>query len=229
MRGWHACSSRGCKSSAVVMPGPDPGIHPLRRTFSKDGLPGQVFSPGTSRTGVRGHDRHIIMHGFGGWGDQIHAMDRGVGDGSTARVCAACNAGRSEPAGALPAVRHSPGHRLQMAQPAGRPIGSSPTDRAVRTRARSGPSTELKSASLQCATLIRHGGLARLPGVWNAGAGSRRRFRRCTRFCVGLAVSNHPLEAQRPTNVLKCRRQICCGRWTSKAGYGLATTRAAIP
>src|SRR5258707_2317031 len=75
-------------------------------------LPGLMFSPGTSPTGVRGHDRHIIVHGFGDSGGPIHSMARGVGDGTTAGGGAACDAGGGEPAGGLSAGRYLPGHRL---------------------------------------------------------------------------------------------------------------------
>jgi hypothetical protein len=36
------------------------------------------------------------MRGFGDSGGQVHAMARGVGDETAARVCAACNAGGRE-------------------------------------------------------------------------------------------------------------------------------------
>src|SRR4051812_14838854 len=44
------------------------------------------------------------------------------------------------------------------------------TDRAVRTRARSGQITRSNRAFLRCATPIQPGELARLRGAWNATA-----------------------------------------------------------
>src|SRR6266446_2612191 len=57
---------------------------------------------------------------------------------------------------------------------------------------------------------------------------ARRRFRRCMRSCADLAVSNRLLEALWRASASRCRHLICCGRWTSRAGCGLAMRRNAI-
>src|SRR6202034_3969296 len=51
----------GHDTTADVTTGLDPVVH-VELPY---GLPDQVFSPETSPTGVRGHDRHIMMHGIG--------------------------------------------------------------------------------------------------------------------------------------------------------------------
>jgi hypothetical protein len=63
-------------AEAVVMRGLDPHIHLFKKSLQEsDGLPGQVFSPGTWPTPVRGHDRHLDpWHGFGLPNRQIHAL-----------------------------------------------------------------------------------------------------------------------------------------------------------
>ena len=64
----------------VVIAGLDPAIHPLSQ---EDGCAGQVYSPETSPTGVRGHDRHVIIAWIRLPGRAIHAMARGVDYGPT--------------------------------------------------------------------------------------------------------------------------------------------------
>src|SRR5215475_3401834 len=86
---------------------------------ARRGWPGLLYSPETSPTGVRGHDRHIMMAWIRLPGRAIHAVERGVDRGSTARVCSVGNAGGSEPARAVPSVRDTPGHWLQVAGPLG--------------------------------------------------------------------------------------------------------------
>src|SRR5258705_10656870 len=96
---WRAMKSfvelRSGTTHSVVIRGLDPRIHQSSQGafFGADGLPGQVFSPDRSPTGVRRHSRHIIMHGFGKLGGQIHALARGVGCGSEEEVLSACDAG----------------------------------------------------------------------------------------------------------------------------------------
>src|SRR6185437_15969064 len=56
-----------------------------------------------------------LLHGIG-WKEAVRALARGVEDGRETRVCAHGAVGRRQPPRALPAVRDTPGHGLQMAQ-----------------------------------------------------------------------------------------------------------------
>src|SRR5258708_39623400 len=93
---------------------------------------------------ARRHDRRVFgdiaetstSHGLAFLGAS-HAMEEGVDDGSAARVCAVGDAGRSEPAGVVPALRDSPRYGLQVAgavvargDVAGRPLAASAHDTA---------------------------------------------------------------------------------------------------
>ena len=52
-------------------------------------------------------------------------------------------------------------------------------------------------------------------------------FRRCTRCCVGTIVLLQQRAVVQLTSALRNLRQICSGRWISRAGYRLPTAAAA--
>ena len=106
----------------------------------------------------------------------------------------------------------------QLAERTRRPHGS-----PARTRRR------WKRPFFRCGMRIRPGGRARLPAGWNATAWPCRRSRPCMRFCAVTAVSfRHPVERQRGSASRGLHRMFC-GRWTSRAGSGLAMAQRCHP
>ena len=156
------------------MSGLAPGIHVLLCVASRRGWPGQVYGPATSPTGVRGHHRHIIA-GMDSVREAVHALARGVGDGSAAGVCGTGDAGGSEPAGALPAVRDPSGHRVQVAWPLGRRRGAGGSFAASSCQPAADGRRRSKRGSWRYAMPIRPGARARSRAVSSARACRARR------------------------------------------------------
>ena len=99
----------------------------------------------------------------------------------------------------------------------------------IRVRRRSSDGDRSKGACV-CVMPIRPGGRARSRGASSAMGRSRRPSRRCTRSCAGTGVSirREWLRRDGPTAASSEKRRTICGRWTSRAGSGSATERAAI-
>ena len=119
-------------------------------------------------TGVRGHGRHIII--AWNWlkgGHPCHGARCRRWISGVSLFGLRCR--RGEPAGAVPTVRDSSGHRVQVAWPRGWPE-SLRTVRGVRIRARSRPAGRSRRGCWRCATPIRPGARARSCAAWSGRA-----------------------------------------------------------
>ena len=170
-----------------------------------------------------------------GWkclfGEAVHAMARGVGDGSATRVCQPCTAGRSKPARAVPAVRDQPRGRLQVAATsacrrwgAGGPVATAAA-RAPVTAMRPRKQRSLRSAHAHPAWGARKigrylGNDGLMPPAQSTVHEILRRHGRVM----------HPQHGhQGPYRRFEKARRTSFGRWTSRARCRSGREADAIP
>ena len=213
----------------IVMPGLDPGIHQLSHEFlTEDGLPGQVFSPGTSPTGVRADHRHMMAWIGLPTREALHAVARGVGYGTEkqfVRLALQDGVNRRElfrRFGIHPATGYKWLDRWKAGQ-------KDLADRSRRPQtSRSAAMRRSRTVSWWYATLILRGEPARLCVALSGMASRHQQRRQLIRFCAGMAASFRLLGEKGLGKDLRSRRQIFSGKWTSRAGSSLRMEGIAI-
>jgi transposase-like protein len=196
-------------------------------TCRPHGLPDQVFSPGTSPTGVRGHDRHIIIawNRLSGrpsmpWREVSKVDERrefvrlAMQEGANRREL--CRRFGIHPDTGYKWLGRGVGQD-ELADRSRRPH-SSPTRTAAVTEARI---VALRDAHPAWA-------LARLPIVSSARRQPVRHIRPYTRSCAGMAGSLRHLVALRRSIASRSPRPICFGKWTSRVTCRWRTAADAI-
>ena len=188
---------------------------------------------------ARGHDRRVFgdmadtssLHGIG-CKEAIHAMARGVGYGAATGVCTARDAGTSEPARVVPAVRDlililATSRLTRFA------VGRYRTSQIVRAGHIQAPGAVMRRLRLKCLSVrAAHPvwGARKIVSCLARDGRVHRRLRPCTRFCSGMALSFARLA--RPQGLISASRRrlrTCSGRWISKAGCGSPMACIAIP
>ena len=152
--------------------------------------------------------------------EAVHAVAGGVDDGAATGVCASCAAGRSEPAGVVPAVRDQSRYGLQMA------AALAAGDRSGGSLAAAAWQPEAQRPALEARVLaVRDAhpawGARKIARCWPRGDRPAGACRRCMRSCRRHGRIVPPAGGARGASALReARRPTCCGRWTSRAGCG---------